>query len=174
MKKKTIRNSLGFSICIAVLACSNAGYAENCSPSKMTLRIQKYELDYRLQNKKKGQKCVTLGNKYQMEIKLKGDDPVEIPVGAIRVHEKEGTLTIRGTNATANPDSIWIEIGDNSTVDSPHRFYITVDGVGTIDPIVKVVDNNKRRLALSEALQAFADDYDLENATIEIRMPAAE
>jgi hypothetical protein len=174
MTKQTTRNSLGISICIAVLACSPAGNAQDCSTSKMTLKIQKYELDYRLKNNSKNKKCVTIGSTYQLEIKLIGADPVDISVGAIRVHEKSGTLSIRGENVEANPESMSIEIDGTASGDGSHQFYITVDGVGTIDPIVKVVDSNLYRLALREALQAFSEDFDLQNATIEIKSTTSD
>lgn len=126
-----------FAVPIAFCLVPVGAGAQECSQQKMKLQIQKYHLEFKLKEKK----CVEIGKSYELKVQQAGPDDVQLAIGDITVYEKgQNGLTIRGTNDVANPTTMMVDIGGNANLGDEFEFYVNVKGVGTLDPIVRVVD----------------------------------
>jgi hypothetical protein len=166
MNTKTVAVVPIVSIFFSMMFFSQAVYANDCRHARMTLNIQKYALDYELKNFGKKKMCIEYGKSYHLDIKQAGNDDVPIAIGGITVYEKPGDIDAIGSNDKVNPKSMTVTFGSAGDPARDHKFYIKVDGVGILDPIVRVVDNRAYLQAWDDAVQKLAEISDVDLARI--------
>lgn len=137
MKTKIISTLL----VLAVSVTAAPTYADDhcAKKAKLELEVDKYLL--KLTEKKKPI-CVTAPGSFKIKIVQPSDPSVNVPAGAARVHEKEGSaLEIRGDNANV-VNKIKVTVTGTADVGDEFDFLIEVDGVGILDPRIKIIDND--------------------------------
>ena len=138
-----------FTIAILLTTATACAQAPVCPPpDKLNLKVGQYSLD--LQDKRPI--CVVLGGSFTLNIKTTSG--VSVGLDDVKVKQKEGaSVKISGRN---NVDKKYVvvkveKVGDEP-VDPLDDFWIEVNGVGTLDPIVRVVDSDIMKMLNYEAL----------------------
>lgn len=84
-------------------------------------------------------KCVEPGKKYIMRITVLGKDLTTIVAGSVTMVPKQGNPAwLSGTNSPDKKE-LTFTVGSGAELKTDHSYIIKVDGVGILDPIVKVV-----------------------------------
>lgn len=131
--------------------------------------------DYHLRLNSKKPICVTSPGTVRIRVRPRLLSGYVIPPNSVRVEQKEGSpLTIEGNNAD-DAGKIKVSIGHGGTKNTNFDFLITVDGIGVLDPKVRVVGEQflelHKKSELLDTLDAL--DLTLEQAT-NLLMRAAE
>jgi len=126
---------------LIVLGWSSITQAQICKGAGvLKLKVDKYHLV--LVEKKPI--CITVPGQFKIKIKPLSGSTVDILVGEATVEEKSASspVTIRGTNdPAANKIIVKVELKSGKYVDPDDEFdfWIKVDGIGLLDPRVRVV-----------------------------------
>jgi len=159
MNKKTILLFLG----TATLACavSTSAQTPDCPPlNNLKLTVDEYHLS--LNDKRPI--CVTLPGTFKITIHQPGNATVAIGAGDVTVRAKESTgLTIDGSN-DAPINKVTVNVDGDADADDIFAFWIEVEGVGTLDPRVRVIPSSQ---LLSLKSEAFYDTLDTLDLTLE-------
>ncbi len=127
------------------------------APDRLILHVAKYELGF---NEKKPV-CVTTSDNFKIKIVGPGSRPAGIAAGDVVVEGKKcDGLTITGNNS-ANKNKITVEVDGNAAINYECEFLIRVEGVGILDPKVRVVDNETIMNLQYVTLHDFLDTLDI-------------
>ena len=145
---------------IVTLGCaaSTSAQAPLCPPlNNLKLNVDEYHLS--LNDKRPI--CITSPGTFKITIQQPGNSTVAIGPGDVTVMAKEGSgLTIEGNN-NAPVNKVTVNVSGNSNPGDIFAFWIHVDGVGTLDPKVRVIPSNQMLSLKSEAFYNALDTLDL-------------
>jgi len=138
-------------------AVTNA-QAPDCPPAgDLVLTVGQYQLNL---NEKKPV-CVTVPGEFKIRVHNPPGSGVSIGAGDITVEAKyEGGPSITGSN-DAPVNKITVKIGGSADPGDEFDFLIRVDGVGWLDPKVRVVGNTVSMALKSAAVYDLLDTLDL-------------
>lgn len=89
-------------------------------------------------------------------------NPVEVNAGAVRVKQKDQSnnpmVVISGTNESPS-NKVTVNVTGAAQVGDDFAYLIEVDGIGTLDPTVRVVDNDDLWMIQATSLQEVADAW---------------
>lgn len=86
----------------------------------------------------KRKKCVNVDTEYKMKITVLGND-LQISAGDVTMKPKPGNPAwLSGTNSSDQKE-LKFTVDSGAELNMDHSYIIKVDGVGILDPIVKVV-----------------------------------
>lgn len=126
-------------------------------PNELRLTVGQYQLS--LDEKKPI--CVTVPGTFKIKIFNPPNSGVEIGSGDVTVEAKSSAgLSIEGSN-DAPVNKITVEVGGSAEKGDEFGFLITVEGIGVLDPKVRVVDNDMMFMLKSEAFYDALDTLDL-------------
>jgi len=141
-----IRNIILVGAALA-LSIATAQAQNQCAEMvQLKLTVDKYHLD--LNDKRPI--CVLLGGTFTIKIHNPPSSDIEVGVGHVHVEHKvdnnEPRVLIWGSNDDEeDPARLSVNVtlapDKNVAVDEEFEFWIKVDGVGILDPRIKVVDN---------------------------------
>ena len=142
-------------ICTTGTACAQAPACPPAADLKLT--VGKYYLN--LNDKRPI--CVTVPGNFKITIKIQQNSGIVINAGDVTAKGKpkdddttQNDVTIKGDNAL-DKEKLAIDVGGSAQIDEKFEFWIKVKGVGKLDPIVRVVDNNMMMsLKFAEAAHA--------------------
>lgn len=151
-----------FALMTVVTACSvhpTNARAEACPPpNALILRVGKYEMD--LQDKRPI--CVTVPGTFAIKIVNPAGSGISIDPGDVTVKEKQGiNVTIEGSNS-GTTNKLDVVISGTADIDDEFDFLIAVEGVGILDPKVRVVDGNILRQFQHAEIDALIDDLGID------------
>jgi hypothetical protein len=128
----------------------------------LPLNLDKFELV--LKNKKK--MCLDFrqlkADRFRIKVDV-GSSGYTWASGAIMVESKNqstGQPVISGTNSATDPDLIWVDVTDASvpgTNSADYEYWIKVPGVGTLDPIVRIIRTSYAPLLAQDVEAALLD-----------------
>jgi len=126
-------------------------------PAELLFKVGKYSMD--LQDKKPI--CVTLPGTFTIKIINPPGSGVSIDSGDVTVKQKDGVgLTIDGSN-TATTNKLVVTVEGTADVGDEFDFLIKVDGIGVLDPKVRVVGSNTMFLLQSRVVYETLDYFGL-------------
>ena len=126
-------------------------------PNQLLLHVAKYELGL---NEKKPI-CVTTPGNFKIKIVGPRNQGVSIQAGDAVVEGKKcDGLEIAGDNS-ADKNKITVEVVGNAAINYECEFWIKVDGIGMLDPKVRVVDNETIMNLQYVSLHDFLDTLDI-------------
>ena len=141
----------------------------NCAKlTQMTLTVEKYHLD--LNDSRPV--CITVPGAFKINIKNLPNTGVTVGAGDVTVVQKndpaEASVIIEGVNgADGSPvNKVAVEVrpvaGKNVETDDEFEFWIHVEGVGKLDPRIKVVGNEFLQSLQWAEIDDTLDTLDLE------------
>ncbi len=138
-------------IIVTTLGCMSTASAQDCADvAALRLIVDKYHL--RLNDKRPI--CITVPGKFKIKIKQPAGASVTVNAGDVTVTEKTGSaLDIEGDNA-AVANKVRVEVDGPALVEEEFDFWIKVEGVGELDPRVRVIDND----SLNQVKKKLIDD----------------
>jgi hypothetical protein len=143
MKMKVSKKIAAALSLLIVLGWSSITLAQTCTGAGvLKLKVDKYHLVL----VEKRPICITVPGEFKIKIKPLLGSTVDIHVGEVTVEEKSTSspVTIRGTNdPVANKIVVKVELKSDKSVDPDDEFdfWIRVDGIGLLDPRVRVVSS---------------------------------
>ena len=147
---------------VAIIAMQSAcAQPPDCPPAgDLKLTVGQYQLNL---NEKKPI-CVTVPGTFKIIIHNPPSSGVTVGAGDATVKAKSSSgLTIEGDNA-APVNKITVEVDGSADPGDVFEFLIKVEGIGVLDPKVRVVDNN---MMMSLQSAAFYDALDTLGLTLE-------
>lgn len=145
---------------ITACACASTNaQPPDCPPKGQSiLTIGQYHLDF---NEKKPI-CVTVPGSFTITIHNNQNPSVPISEGSVTIAAKSSDgLVIDGKNGV-DINKIEVELsGDLEPGIDVYDFWIRVDGLGVLDPKVRVVDNDTMMLLKSEAFSSSLESLDI-------------
>jgi hypothetical protein len=147
----------------ATLGCAASTNAQTSECAKQTdLKLTVDENQLSLNDKKPI--CITVPGTFKIVIHQPGNATVTIGAGDVTVSAKASTgLTISGNN-NAPVNKITVTVDGEADIDDEFGFWINVDGVGKLDPKVRVVGSSTM---LNLQAQDFYDTLDTLGLTLE-------
>jgi hypothetical protein len=140
---RKMKNRLFASLMIvALLGASGGALAQDCVKAVPLpkLRIGEGLLDF---NDHKGARkpiCVVIGGSFDIKIKTVGG--YSVGIGAIQVRAKSASgPTIEGTNDPV-VNKVTVTVDGTASTGDEFGFIIEVDGVGILDPMVRIVETD--------------------------------
>jgi hypothetical protein len=159
MNKKMMLLFLG-SATLGCAASTNASPNDCAKMTTLRLTVDEYRLS--LNNKKPI--CVAVPGTFKIVIRQPANSTVTIGAGDVTVTAKASTgLTINGSN-TAPVNKVTVTVDGDADIDDEFGFWINVNGVGKLDPKVRVVGSSTM---LNLKSQEFYDTLDTLNLTLE-------
>lgn len=137
---------------------SDAHGQPDCHKQKLTLHIGKYEIRMTPKSKPVCVERDAAGNidaTIEMDIKIGSD--ITIGLDAVTINEKPGgTVTIRGVNDTL-VDHVEIDVDGTGNEGQVFSFDVRVEGLGYLDPRIRIVDDSDSLLILGRAIREAID-----------------
>lgn len=154
-KNLTVAIFLALALIASQSACAQA--PECPPPNELQLTVGQYQLNL---NEKKPI-CVTVPGTFKIKIINPPNSDVNIGVGEVTVEAKSSAgLSIEGSN-DAPVNKVTVEVEGTAEKGDEFSFLIRVEGVGVLDPKVRVVDNDTMMLLTSEAFYDALDTLGL-------------
>jgi hypothetical protein len=124
-------------------------FATACAKSPSVAQLdQKYGCDHqnlnlilavnKMQLVPKAKKCVRAGTEYTMTITVTGND-LNISAGDVSTEPKLGKPDWLSSDNSPDAGKLKFTVGEDEPENAQYSYFIKVEGVGTLDPIVKVV-----------------------------------
>jgi hypothetical protein len=152
MKTITRTTVTGIALCLAALGVANPAMAQVQCPGRPTLKIDFHTLNF----SEHKPICVRPNGVFRIKLKAKGTYTLDY--SKIDVEGKTGPGTF--TKLSINPDNDVMRVRVSGyPVDTEAEFMIIVDGVGELDPRVRI-NNSFLALTIDQELM---DDYALDN-----------
>lgn len=147
-----------FALASLIVAHAANSEAPDCPPAAdLKLHVGQYEL--KLNNKKPI--CIKLGGTFKITILNPPGSGATVNSGDVTAVEKTGvSVSIEGNNISTT-NKLAITVDGTADVDDIFDFWITVRGVGTLDPKIRVVDNDVMMNVQSAALYNTLDTLGL-------------
>lgn len=156
INKKMMMLFLG-SATLGCVASTNAQPNDCAQLTNLKLTVDEYQLS--LNDKKPI--CVTTPGTFKIVIHQPGNSTVTIGAGDVTVSAKANTgLTINGSN-DAPVNKITVTVDGDADINDEFGFWINVDGVGNLDPKVRVVGSSTMLNLKSQELYDTLDTLSL-------------
>jgi hypothetical protein len=158
MNKITNSHAIGTLLALAIAGFGSANAQGACAMmADIKLTVQKYHLDLN----DRQPICVTVPGEFTIKIHNPLGSGVTVGSGDVVAEAKPGTsITIDGDNASPI-NKLKIQVDGTADPDDEFEFWIRVEGVGELDPTVRVVDNQFFNALKSEALYDLLDTLNL-------------